>query len=588
MSLRTKYILILILAAACQSFSQTIQSVSVEGNKTFSSGDIIGWSGVNTGTKVTNGIIDTIKSRIAFQLAQRGYLHSIFKGTKLVNPTDSLKVDLIISINEGKPTYINNLKFLDVDSSFNSKILPMFEYLHGQIFNKFELENDISNALIFYENNGYPFAKIVVSSIYFYTDTVLKEYNADVYLKFNKGIYSKIDKIEIDGNKSTKDYVITRELRLKPGQEYSQKLIDDLPKRLNKLGFFEPVTPPEFFLNSKNQGILRIKVKERQTNNFDGVIGYIPSTGQNQGGYLTGLVNISMQNLFGTGRAVSIKWQQYNKYSQDLELKYLEPWLFNYPFNFIGSMVQRKQDSSYVQRTFQGTLEYLATDNISASVFVSTESVIPTVLTNQVFTVFNSNAVTSGINLKIDTRDDPYSPTEGILFLNSYSYSRKKIYGPQQFITPAISTNVNLQRFTLDLSGYYQLFNRQVIALGLHGRELRGSFFEISDLFRLGGASTLRGYSEDQFLGNRIMWTNLEYRLLLSQRTYTFAFLDTGYFLRNANSQLNVLKSEGFRIGYGVGFNVETSLGVLSVSFALAKGDSFSDGKIHFGIVNQF
>ncbi len=588
MSLRTKYILILILAAACQSFSQTIQSVSVEGNKTFSSGDIIGWSGVNTGTKVTNGIIDTIKSRIAFQLAQRGYLHSIFKDTKLVNPTDSLKVDLKISINEGKPTYINNLKFLDVDSSFNSKILPMFEYLHGQIFNKFELENDISNALIFYENNGYPFAKIVVSSIYFYTDTVSKEYNADVYLKFNKGIYSKIDKIEIDGNKSTKDYVITRELRLKPGQEYSQKLIDDLPKRLNKLGFFEPVTPPEFFLNSKNQGILRIKVKERQTNNFDGVIGYIPSTGQNQGGYLTGLVNISMQNLFGTGRAVSIKWQQYNKYSQDLELKYLEPWLFNYPFNFIGSMVQRKQDSSYVQRTFQGTLEYLATDNISASVFVSTESVIPTVLTNQVFTVFNSNAVTSGINLKIDTRDDPYSPTEGILFLNSYSYSRKKIYGPQQFITPAISTNVNLQRFTLDLSGYYQLFNRQVIALGLHGRELRGSFFEISDLFRLGGASTLRGYSEDQFLGNRIMWTNLEYRLLLSQRTYTFAFLDTGYFLRNANPQLNVLKSEGFRIGYGVGFNVETSLGVLSVSFALAKGDSFSDGKIHFGIVNQF
>ncbi len=588
MSLLNKYIFIFIILAASQNFSQIVKSINVEGNKVFSSSEIIGWAGINAGLKVNRGIIDMVKSRLAFQLAQRGYLHSIFNGTELITSSDTQKVDLKISITEGTPTFINNLNFLGVDSSFKSKILPMFEYMHGQIFNKFELEDDITNALTFYENNGYPFAKIVISSIYFYTDSVSKEFDADVYLQFKKGIYSKIDKIEIEGNKSTKDYVITRELRLKPGQEYSQKLIDELPKRLNMLGFFEPVTPPEFFLNSKNQGILRIRVKERQTNNFDGVVGYIPSTGQNQGGYLTGLVNISLQNLFGTGRAASIKWQQYNKYSQDLELKYLEPWLFNYPFNFIGSMVQRKQDSSYVQRTFQGTLEYLATDNISASVFISTETVIPTQLTNQIFTVFNSNSVTSGVNIKVDTRDDPYSPTEGFLFLNSYSYSRKKIYGPQQFITPAISTNVNLQRFTIDLSGYYQLFNRQVIALGLHGRELRGSFFEISDLFRLGGASTLRGYAEDQFLGNRIMWTNLEYRLLLTQRTFTFAFLDTGYFLRNADPQLNVLKSEGFRIGYGIGFNVETNLGILSVSFALAKGDSFSDGKIHFGIVNQF
>jgi outer membrane protein insertion porin family len=588
MLLLNKYIFILFIAAASQNFSQTIQSINVEGNNNFSSSEIAGWTGVNAGTKVFAGIIDSVKSHLAFQFAQRGYLHSSFEGTGLVSEADTQKVDLKISIIEGEPTYINKIIYSDMDSASKNKILPMFEYLQGQIFNKFELENDISNALTFYENHGYPFAKVIISSIYFYSDSSAKEFAADIYLKFDKGIYSKIDKIQISGNKSTKDYVITRELRLKPGQEYSQKLIDDLPKRLNKLGFFEPVSQPDFFLNSKNQGILKINVKERQTNNFDGVIGYIPSTGQKKGGYLTGLVNISLRNLFGTGRAASIKWQQYNQYSQDLELKYLEPWIFNYPVNFIGSMVQRKQDSSYVQRTFQGSLEYLATEDISASVFVSTKSVIPTQLTNQVFTVFNSSTVTTGINFKIDTRDDPYSPTSGILFLNSYSYSRKKIYGPQQYITPDISTNIHLQRFTADISGYYELFNRQVIALGLHGRELRGSFFEISDLFRLGGANTLRGYSEDQFLGNRITWTNLEYRLLLSQRTFTFAFLDTGYFLRNADPQLKVQKSEGFKIGYGVGFNVETSLGILSVSFALARGDSFSDGKIHFGIVNQF
>jgi outer membrane protein insertion porin family len=117
---------------------------------------------------------------------------------------------------------------------------------------------------------------------------------------------------------------------------------------------------------------------------------------------------------------------------------------------------------------------------------------------------------------------------------------------------------------------------------------LKGSFFENSDLFRLGGTNSLRGYREDQFLGARILWTNLEYRLLLTRRTFAFLFFDTGYYLREADVERNILKSEDFLYGYGLGLNIETGLGVLGVSFALGEGDSFSDGKIHFGLVNEF
>ena len=38
----------------------------------------------------------------------------------------------------------------------------------------------------------------------------------------------------------------------------------------------------------------------------------------------------------------------------------------------------------------------------------------------------------------------------------------------------------------------------------------------------------------------------------------------------------------------GIGLNLETGVGLLGVSFALAAGDSFTDGKIHFGIINEF
>ena len=583
-----KYFFILFLLLAPCLHSQVIESMSVLGNNNFSEDEIINWSGIKPSYQITPSLIDSIKSRLALQFGNRGYFHSTFEKSKLERSTDSLKYKLNLVINEGEPTFIKNIYFSGLDSLLSLRIPPMFNYMKGRIFNKFEIEDNISSALSYFENNGYPFAKIIISSVYFFTATLHDEYLADVYIKIDKGIKSKIDRIEITGNLSTKDYVILRELRLKTGEEYSQQTIDGISKKLNRLGYFEPVSEPQFFLDTKNNGILRIDVKEKQTNTFDGIVGYIPGTTSGESGYLTGMVNVSLINLFGTGRATAIRWQQYNRYSQDLELRYLEPWLFNYPFNLTTRFFQRKQDSSYVQRSIEGSIEYLATENISASMFVSSESVIPTQTGVPVFTVFNSNSITTGINIKVDSRDDPYAPTEGILFLTSYSFSRKKIYGEDQSTSPETPSSLNLQRLTLDLNGFYELFNRQIIAIGVHARELRGSFFENSDLFRLGGANSLRGYTEDQFLGNRILWTNTEYRLLLTKRTFGFLFFDNGYFLRSADPVRNILKNEGFKIGYGLGFNIETNLGVLRVSFALAKGDSFSQGKIHFGIVNQF
>jgi outer membrane protein insertion porin family len=196
--------------------------------------------------------------------------------------------------------------------------------------------------------------------------------------------------------------------------------------------------------------------------------------------------------------------------------------------------------------------------------------------------------LSTGLNIKIDTRDDYYAPTEGILFNNSYKYSSKKILGPANYITADTKTDVSLQRFEFDFSIFRQIVSRQIAALSIHARELEGSEFEVSDLYFLGGTNSLRGYREQQFEGNRVAWSNLEYRYLLSRRTYALIFFDAGYYLRDADAVHNTPRVSSFLTGYGFGLSLETSLGVLGVSFALGKGDSFSQGKIHFGITNEF
>ena len=449
------------------------------------------------------------------------------------------------------------------------------------------LEESISSALTYYENNGSPFSKIIISSLKFSDDTTEDKYYVDLTLTIDKGKKSTIDKIEIDGNTKTKDNVIIREMRLSPGEEFSQKIIEEIPSRLNRLGFFEPVTVPDYYIDAQNEGVLVVRVKDKQTNNFDGIIGYVP--GNNKvSGYLTGLVNISLSNIFGTGRAAAIRWQKLDQSSQVLELKYLEPWILGLPVNINAGLLQRKQDSTYIQRDLNIGLEYLANENFSAAVTLSTESVIPSDADTLTLTVYNSSSITTGLDLKYDTRDDPYSATRGILFINSYSFSRKTINGPEKFINSSTKTKIDLQRIEVEFKTYYKLFQRQIIALALNGKELLGSFLEVSDLYRLGGANTLRGYAQDQFLGSRIFWSNLEYRFLLTQRSFGFLFMDTGYFFRPKDLVHNIPKTEGFRIGYGLGINLETNLGVISVSFALGQGDTFSNGKINFGIVNQF
>lgn len=565
--------------------AQSLQSLVIKGNNTFTLSNYMSWSGFNFPIKYFVGIEDTIKNRISKGLRSEGYYNYLIKKIEL-QVIDSVNSKIVIELNENLPTRIKKIFYTpQVESEFIERTVSN---LQGEILSNITLNNMSETILTHLENSGYPFAKINIESIFFNNDSTDQNSFADIYIKIDVGKKSIINKIEITGNNKTKDFVITRALNIGPGEIYDQRKIDNIPARLNRLRFFEPVDVPQFYFNSKDEGILKIAVKEKETNNFDGIVGYIPASAQNEKGFLTGFVNINLRNLFGTGRALAFKWQQESRSSQELEIRYLEPWLLNSPFNIEIGLFQRKQDSTYVQRNYESRLDYNATQEITASFIFIAQSTIPTERINKIFTVYNSTAYTTGVNLRIDTRNDPYSPSEGIILSNTYKYISKRINGPEEYITETTPKKVSFQRLELDFNYYYELFNRQVIATGVHGRELKGNDVELSDLYLLGGTNTLRGYREKQFAGNRILWTNLEYRYLLSNRSFVFVFFDTGYYLRNEDLFRKISEVSDFKYGYGLGFNIETTLGILGVSFALGKGDSFGDGKIHFGIVNEF
>lgn len=581
-----KLIFAIILIISSEIFPQVISKIEITGAKIFPEKEYLGWINISTGSKYFHAMEDSIQSRIASGLQAKGYFHAVCNTVEFSN-IDTANSSLSIDISEGKPTLIHKINFGSAVKD-SLQIANILSQIQNAPLTSSNIDFALSEILDYYENKGFPFSSIRLESVEFREDSANENYLANLILLIDEGIKSTIDKIEIEGNNKTKDFVIGRAIQVTLGEEFSQKKIDEIPYRLNRLRFFEPIEQPAFYFNSKQKGVLKISIKEKQTNFFDGIIGYVPSANEKESGYLTGFVNVNLRNLFGTGRAAFLRWQQEDRSSQELELRYLEPWLFDFPFNIEGRLFQRKQDSTYIQRDLEARLEYLATDEISASLLLITQSTIPSELSLNKFSVFNSSSFTSGFNFKIDTRDDFYSPTKGIYFNNTYKYTLKRINGPSALITPDIKTEITLQRLEFDFSIFQQLFHKQVAAFGVHARELRGDDIDLSDLYFLGGTNSLRGYREKQFQGNRILWSNLEYRLLLSRRSFAFLFFDSGYFLRNEDRQKNIPENSSFKIGYGFGLNIETGLGVLGVSFALAKGDSFGEGKIHFGIINEF
>jgi outer membrane protein insertion porin family len=541
---------------------------------------------LNTNINLTT--VDSLKQKIADFLIEKNYYFLKIDSSNVFIPSDSSFAEIYIYINEGFKTYIHNINFSGLKNDDSLIVSEQLSFLIGEELNKNLIESYFNEILQNFENSGHPFSSITIKSIITKPDSNEKINLAYLNLFFNKQEKSGIDSILIEGNNKTKDFVILRGIGIKKGDNYNQEKIDLIPNRLNRLRFFEPVKTPEYFIGKNGKGILKITVKETETNNFDGVLGYVPASSDKEKAYFIGFVNINLRNILGTGRAANFKWQQINRYSQEFEIKYLEPWLFDYPFNLNFNLYQKKQDTTYVQRSYGGSLEYLATEDISALITFSISSTIPTENLYSKFSVYNSSTISTGLSFVMDTRDDFYAPRKGILFSTGYKFSTKKINGPTKYITNDTKTKIQLQRYEVDFNFFYEFFYRQILAFSLHGKELKGDLIEISDLFELGGNYTLRGYRERQFLANRIFWSNTELRSLLSQRSFAFLFFDSGYVLKNADEIKKIEKQSFFKHSYGFGLSLETGIGVLKVSYAIAGEGKINDGFIHFGIINEF
>jgi len=498
---------------------------------------------------------------------------------------DSSGATVQIFIREGEEVRLGRLNLAGVDSAQAETTKSRFNTRSGQRVNVSSLEEDLDDALVQWENRGYPFSRFDLKSA---TLDSMNDKHTALGLTFQTilGPQLLLKEIQIEGNTLTKRNVILREIRIRPGDLYDREKVANIPARLMKLGYFEQVDEPEVFLAGGNEGGLLLRLKEGNSSRFDGVLGYNPSTIAEKG-YFTGLIDISLGNLLGTGRSLLAHWQKSDRRSQDAKFHYREPWVAGLPMNVGFGFEQLIQDTTYIQRELALDVTLPLSENLSAIAQLSREETTPDSLGSFLLGIPKSRTFNATIGLDYDTRDDRINPRRGIYYHTDVRAGKKRNLGPESLIQELeLKKDVDNKQISLIVKFYAPLLRRQVLAFGMQGRQIRSNekYIPIPDQFRMGGAKSLRGYREFQFRGSSVAWVNLEYRYLLGRRSRVFLFCDGGYFSSEDRSG----KNEGYKTGYGFGIRLETGLGIMGIDYGLGEGDSLFNGKVHVGLINEF
>ena len=233
-------------------------------------------------------------------------------------------VDITIPIEEGDRYRLGSITFKNYKAVNNVKALrALFPMKDGDIFNTANVRKGLENMRKAYGELGY----INFTSL---PDTQIDEDKKliNLVIDVDEGKQFYVRRIEFQGNTTTRDKVIRRELAIEEGQVYNTRLWELSLLRLNQLEYFEPLKPEEATdrkLNEQQGTVdLTLKVKEKGKNS-------IQLTGGVSGlaGSFIGL-SYTTNNFLGLGETLQLQASIGDR-SRNLLFGFTEPYMFDRP-----------------------------------------------------------------------------------------------------------------------------------------------------------------------------------------------------------------------------------------------------------------
>ena len=233
-------------------------------------------------------------------------------------------VDITMAIEEGDQYKLGSITFKNNKAIKNVAALrAQFPIKDGDIFSREKIAKGLENLRKAYGSQGYiNFSPVPETT----TDEDKK--TVSLIIDVDEGKQFFVRRIEFQGNTTTRDKVIRREVVLEEGQVYNQRLWELSILRLNQLGYFEQIKPDdpdvtERHLNEQEGTVdLTLKLKEKGKNSI-GLTGGVSGLE----GTFIGL-NYSTNNFLGLGETLTVQ-AQIGNIQRALTFGFTEPYFLD-------------------------------------------------------------------------------------------------------------------------------------------------------------------------------------------------------------------------------------------------------------------
>ena len=246
-------------------------------------------------------------------------------------------IDITVPVEEGDRYRLGSITFKGNKAIPNSKALrSVFPLKDGDIFDRQKIAKGLENLKNAYGTQGYiNFTSIPTPS--FDEQKKLVSFDIDV----DEGKQFSVRRIEFEGNTTTRDKVIRRELALEEGQVYNEQYWKLSLQRLNQLGFFEQLKPDDPNVTERHldekEGLvdLTLKVREKGKNQI-GLSGGVSGLA----GSFIGL-SYSTNNFLGLGETLTVQ-ANIGSLQRDIMFGFTEPYFLDRPITAGFTVYGRK------------------------------------------------------------------------------------------------------------------------------------------------------------------------------------------------------------------------------------------------------
>ncbi len=501
-------------------------------------------------------------------------------------------IDVTIKIEEG-PRYTVGTVGVEGELIFPSEVLlDKINLKKEEFYNRTVLRNDLITLGDIYADAGYAYADIAPR-----IDEKAEELVVNIVYQIQKGPLVYFEEITINGNSTTRDKVIRRQLEVYEQGLYSGSNLKRSVRNLNRLDYFKDVKVNTVKGSADDKMVLTIDVEEKSTGQFSIGGGY----SNTEKVFFTG--SISQRNLFGRGQILNLQGE-IGAVNSRYQLSFTEPWLFDIPlsgtirvYNWISEYNSYDRDSLggslfLGYPVYRDTRLSIGFNYDSANINVTDEATAPVSILELIEQVGDKNIVTLSTEaaLTYDTRDRIFSPTEGALHRFSAEYA-------------GFGGDIGFNKYVGQVGWYYPLvwkFVGHVRAKAGYVGENSSGVLPDYELFYMQGTDSLVGYDRDEIQpkdergevigGDRFGYATVQliHPLLTEFGLDGFVFYSIGAIASSEpGAEPQNINGDSLRQSTGLGFNWNSPMGPIALAYGYKlnrkPGESAGAWEFNFG-----